>query len=307
MFFLENGLKATVMSTVLMIEANVSKKVLYESLDIAKEFEAKYSAYREDSLLSQINKFSGVKAIECSAEELEIFKKSLEIAKISNGLFDPTMGALTQGLYGFGTDHEKIPSTKELQKYKKLVDYKALEISDSDIFLAKKGMRLDLGGIGKGYVSDKIMEHLIKRGATKAIVSVGGEICSFGKEYNIAIKNPFSDGNFGVIKTSKELVSISTSGDYERYIVSKDNHHILDNQSAKSNHYYSSLTVIKNSLEATLLDGVATIAFNSKRNDLKNIAKKFEVAIIAITPLQEIYFENFSNLNIKSFESFPFI
>ena len=306
MSFFENGIRTAVMSTELVIEANVAKKVLFECLALAKEFESKYSAYKSSSLLSSINAAAGKHAVSCTKEELEIFEKALEIAKLSDGLFDPTIGALTQGLYGFGTNRERLPSNAELAYTKALVNYKLVKISDEEIYLPKRGMRFDLGGIGKGYVADKIIEYLQNVGATKGLVSVGGEICSFGRAHTIAIKNPFSNGHIAIIHSSKELISISTSGDYERYIGSKEHHHILDNKTATQNHYYSSVTILKNGLEATKLDGVATIVFNSKPEELNKIAKNFEIAIIAITPNKDICFENFMNLNIKNLEMFPF-
>ncbi len=306
MALFEKALRTTVMSTELLIRANVSKKVLYECLEIAKEFERTYSAYREDSLLSKINQASGLKSVTCSDEELEIFKIALQMAEISKGAFDPTIGALSQGLYGFGTKNPKIPSTSELLKSKSLVDYRCMQIDKNEIYLQNRGMRLDLGAIGKGFVADKIIRHLLSKDATRALVSVGGEICSFGKKYNIAIRDPFSQDNIGVIKSSKKLLSISTSGDYERFIGSKENHHILDNSSAKSNHYYSSVTIIKNGADATTLDGVATVVFNASKDRLKEIAQQFGVAIIAITPQKEIVFENFSDIDIEALELYPF-
>ena len=294
------------MSTEFVIEANVSKKILFEALDLAKEFEAKYSAYKEDSLVSKINNLSGVEGVVCTPKEIEIFQKSLEIAELSKGLFDPTIGALTQGLYGFGKKTAKIPKPQELQNTKKLVNFKNLQISNNEVFLTQKGMKLDLGGIGKGYIADKIINFLQQKGATKALVSAGGEIVTLGKEYHVALKNPFEEGNSGIFITTKSPLSISTSGDYERYIGSKEHHHILHAATAKPNHYYSSLTLIQNGHNATLLDGVTTIAYNSHKESLKKLAQRFGVAIIAITPDKEIYFENFSQLDLKSFEIYPF-
>jgi len=304
MSFFENGLQAKIMSTELIIEANVSKKILFEGLDLAKEFESKYSAYRDDSLLCRINQSSGIQPIQCSVEDIDIFKRAYELAKLSNGLFDPTIGILSQGTYGFGKKQSKIPSDNELKRAKKLVDFNKLVIQNGEVYLTKKGMKLDLGGIGKGYIADKIIEFLKKKGATKALVSVGGEIAIFGKPYNIAIKNPFLDKSLGVIKTSKEPLSISTSGNYERYIGSKENHHILDNLSAKPSQYYSSITILQKGVDVTLLDAVATIAFNSVESELIKIAKKFNVAIIAIDLDGEVYVKNFKNLDIQSFEMF---
>ncbi len=302
MSFFENGLKAKVMSTELIIEANLSKKILFEALDIAQAFEAKYSAYKEDSLLAKINQNAGIKAVACSRDEIEIFEESLKMAELSGGVFDPTIGVLTQGSYGFGKKEAKIPTQKELTKVKKLVDYRDLSITQNEVYLKKQGMKLDLGGIGKGYIAQKIILFLQKKGATKVLVNVGGEICVVGKEYNIAIQDPYSKQNLAVIKTNKSSLSLSTSGDYERYIGTKKNHHILDRTTAKQNHYYSSVTIVKDGLEGTLLDAVATIVFNAPSEELGSLAKKYNIAIVAVVEEGDILFKNFKDLDINALE-----
>ena len=273
MGFFERGLKAKVMSTELVMEADLPKKILFEAYEYVKKFEATFSAYRDDSLLNLINKNAGIKSVKCNNFALELFEEALNIAKISDGAFDPTIGALTQGLYGFGTSHQKIPSKKDIEDKKKLVDYKNFVINGDEVFLKQKGMRLDFGGIGKGYVAQKLIEFFRQKGAKKALVNVGGEICVFGKNYNIAVKNPYEDKNIAIVKTSKEAFSISTSGDYERYIKDKKYHHILDSKKATQNHFYSSITLLKNGFYGTLLDAVATIAFNLPESELEKIAK----------------------------------
>jgi len=304
MSFFENGIKAKVMSTELIIEADVSKKILFECLELAKDFEAKYSAYKDDSLLCKINKNAGKKAVKCTNEELEIFHIALEIAESSAGVFDPTIGILSQGTYGFGKESATLPSDVLLKKAQKLVDYKKVSLENDEIYLMQNGMKLDLGGIGKGYVADKIIQLLRTNNAKKALVNVGGEICTFGKHYNIALKHPFSQENLAIIKTLKDPLCISTSGDYERYITSKKNHHILDHKTAKQNHYYSSVTIIQNGIDCTLLDAIATMVFNSKKELLKDISKKYKICIIAVVEDGEIYFENFKALDIQSIELF---
>ncbi len=306
MSFFENGLRAKVMSTELIIEANLPKKVLFEALELTQTFEANYSAYKESSLVGQINALAGVRPLQCSPDELDIFIQAKEIAQKSNGVFDPTIGVLSQGLYGFGKEKRKIPSKKELQEKKELVNYKDIIITDDSIMLAKKGMMLDLGAIGKGYIADKIYSFLETKGASKILINVGGEILTKGKLYRVAIKNPFTEGNTAVVVTTKEPMTLSTSGDYERFISSQKNHHILDNITASQNHYYTSITLLKNTRDATMLDAVATIAFNTKERELELLAQEFGVAIIAIKDTKEIYFKNFTNVNIKNLEMYPF-
>ncbi|WP_457745391.1 FAD:protein FMN transferase [Sulfurimonas sp.] len=307
MWLFEKGLKANVMSTELIIEANVSKSVLYKALHFAKSFEEKYSAYKETSLVNKINNNAGKEPITCTSDELDIFQQAYKIAQLSDGIFDPTVGSLTQGLYGFGKKNRKIPTQKEIQKVKKLVNYKELKITQSSISLEKAGMRLDLGGIGKGYVADKIIEILLDNGASKGFVSVGGEIASFGRKYKFAIKNPFENEKItAVIISSKKPISIATSGDYERFIKSQKHHHILNATTVSQSHFYTSLTLIKNTIDATMLDAITTIFFNTPPKQLAPLAKKFQTTVIAITHEKEILFENYTGLDIASIEFFPF-
>jgi len=303
----EKGLKATVMSTELIIEANVSKLVLYKALHFAREFESKYSAYQPYSLLNKINDNAGLQALECTPQELDIFEKSLIIAQKSNGIFDPTIGVITQGLFGFGKSKSKIPTEHELATTKKLVNYKKFQLTPTSAFLTEKGMRLDLGGIGKGYVADKIIQILQDNGATKGFVSVGGEISAFGKKFTFAIKDPFCQNDvIALLKTSKEAISIATSGDYERFIKSQKYHHILNGTTAKQNYYYTSLTLIKNGIYSTSLDAITTIVFNSPPQELEALAKKYEIAIIAISHKKKIIFENYIDIKLNSLELFAF-
>jgi len=295
------------MSTELIIEANVSKSVLYKALAFAREFESKYSAYQPYSLLNKINDNAGIQAIKCTPQELDIFEKSLTIAKKSNGIFDPTIGVITQGLFGFGKSKSKIPTEKELTTTKKLVNYKKFLLTGTSVFLKEKGMRLDLGGIGKGYVGDKIIQILQENGATKGFVSVGGEINAFGKKFTFAIKDPFCQNDvIALLKTSKEPISIATSGDYERFIKSQKYHHILNGTTAKQNYYYTSLTLLKNGIHSTSLDAITTIVFNSPPEKLEALSKEYEIAIIAISHNKKIIFENYIDIKLNSIELFAF-
>ncbi len=301
-----NGLKARVMSTELIIEADVSKRVLFLALQMAKEFEERYSAYKTSSLVGQINQNAGKKALECRSDDIDLFHATLEVTKRTRGVFDPTIGALTQGTWGFGTKEAKVPTQKELQCAKELVNFHDFLLQDNKAFLKKEGMRLDFGGIGKGFLAQKLCTFLQTKGAKKILVNVGGEIVTFGKRYFIAIKNPFADGNIAVIKTKKEPLSITTSGDYERFIGSKRYHHILSVSTAKQNHYYSSVTLLKNGLQFTWLDALSTLVFNTPPNRLLELAQEYEMAIIVITPNQEIFCYNLKNLAIDSLEFYSF-
>ncbi|RMD46906.1 MAG: FAD:protein FMN transferase, partial [Aquificota bacterium] len=265
MFFKNiNEIRDKVMSTEILIKAKTSKKVLDECLEIARDFEEKLSAYKPNSYVSKINQMAGKEPVSCPQIVVDVIKEAIEVATITNGRFDPTIGVLTQKTYGFGTGKEKIPSKEEIEKKKKLINYKDVEIFGSSVYLKKEGMALDLGGIGKGFASQLIAEYLKRKGADCGLVSIGGEICCYGRNWNIAIRHPRKNKFLAIITTKNTDTTISTSGDYERYINSYENHHIIDSKTGKQNLYYSSLTLVLDKLEGGKLDAYTTALFNTR-------------------------------------------
>ena len=299
MAIFEKALEGNVMSTHILIRADVKKDILLKAYQISKDFEDRYSAYKENSLISTINKNSGLKATKILDEDIEIFNKSIQASKDTNGLFDITIGSLSHGVYHFGFKNQKIASKQDIKKAKSLISFKNIELKNNSIFLKQKNMRIDLGGIGKGYVSKLIAKFLLDNGAKKMLVDVGGEIISMGKSYVIAIKNPFKEGIIATIKTSKEPISISTSGDYERFI-DRDNHHIIDTKEGKSNLYYSSMTIIKNSLDIDLLDAYATALFNQQ--NIKPLINRLDISAIVIDRDKTISLHNIDKLKLDKIE-----
>lgn len=283
MFFLFkriNEIRDSVMSTEILIKAKTDKDTLNECVKIAKDFEENLSAYKETSYISKINEMAGKQPVYCPPMVVDVIKQALEVARETNGLYDPTIGVLTQKAYGFGTDREKLPNYEELQKKIRLVNYKDVEISSNSVFLKKEGMALDLGGIGKGYASSLIAKYLYDKGVETALVSIGGEICCYGNNWKIAIQHPRKNKFLAIITTKKEKTTISTSGDYERFIKSLDNHHILNAKTGKQSQFYSSLTLIDLGFIGGKLDAYTTAMFNME-NFLK-ISKNLGFGSLAI-------------------------
>ena len=164
---------------------------------------------------------------------------------------------------------------------KELVNYKEITLTSDSIILKTEGMRLDLGGIGKGYVAKQIALFLAHQGASKILVDVGGEIVTRGKSYTIALKDPFSEGNIAYIKTSPEDMSISTSGSYERFI-DKENHHIINATAGTSSPYYSSMTILQNGWNIDSLDAYATALFNQAPSHIRQMADALDISMITI-------------------------
>ena len=301
MAFFEKALEAKVMSTHLLIRANVSKNILLQAYKIATDFESRYSAYKEDSFLNTINQNAGQYPTPCTPKDYKLFNTSIKASEQTGGLFDISIGALSHGAYHFGFDNEQKASQEEIEKQKNLINYKNIILTPDSIMLNKKGMRLDLGGIGKGYVAKQIALFLTQKGASKILVNVGGEIITRGKSYTVSIKDPFSENNLAYIKTSKKDISISTSGSYERFI-DKKNHHILNTFKGISSPYFSAMTVMQNGWNIDKLDAYATALFNQKTE--KNIAlcKKLNIAIISTDTQAVTSFCQLDILNLKDIE-----
>lgn len=192
--------------------------------------------FSPDSELAMINKNAGVTATHVSAETLDVIDKALYVAEKSHGAFDPTIGPVIK-LWDF---HEHIkPEDAEVKKNLPLVNYRYVRIDrkQSTVFLTRKGMLLDLGGIAKGYAADLAVETLKMQGIRSGLVAIAGDIKTFGsrpdgKPWNIGIKNPRQ-------KTEKDEIiatvllsdrAISTAGDYERFFIRDGQryHHIMD-------------------------------------------------------------------------------
>lgn len=192
--------------------------------------------YSDKSELAEINRNAGIHSVKVSSGTLDVIDKAVSVAEKSGGAFDPTIGPIVN-LWDFLK--KKRPMENEIARTLPLVRYKDILInrSDSTIFLKRKGMLIDLGGIAKGYAADLAVESLKREGILSGLVSIAGDIRTFGMKpdkgpWTIGIKNPRQTGEKDEIVARIRLSNkaISTSGDYERYFISDDKryHHLLD-------------------------------------------------------------------------------
>jgi thiamine biosynthesis lipoprotein len=192
--------------------------------------------YSDGSELSAVNRNAGVTKTRVSPETLAVIERAVFAAEKSDGAFDPSIGAVVR-LWDF--HNRKKPADDELRRVLPLVNYRDIVINrdDATVYLRKKGMMLDLGGIAKGYAADLAVESLRNSGIMAGLVSIAGDIRTFGSKpgngtWTIGIKNPRQTGENDEIiaKVGLSDKAISTSGDYERYFVEggKRYHHLLD-------------------------------------------------------------------------------
>jgi len=243
-------------------------KIIKGSFNLIDSIESKMSKTLKTSEVAQINEMAGIEPVTVSTETFFVIRKGLEISSLGDGAFDITIGPVVS-LWGIGTDHARVPQTPELKKVLNLVNYKdvVLNEKDSSVYLKRKGMSIDLGGIAKGWASDSVYKYCTQHGVTKGIINLGGNVFVIGKksetsEWHVGIQNPEeSRGNYlGILSVSNKAVV--TSGKYERFFIEngKRYHHIFNTFTGYPvENGLISVTII--SRDSTTADGYSTLIF----------------------------------------------
>lgn len=238
-------------------------QAMLERMDI------EFSRTKENGEIYAVNEAAGKEAVTVSDETLDIVKQSIKYAEEMDGLFDPTIGPLVD-LWNIGSGGEQVPPQAEIDQAKNMTNYKDIIVDEAakTVKLAREGMVLDMGGIGKGYAADRIAEYLKEQGLDSAMINLGGSsIIALGNKpngspWNIGLQDPDQTRGtqLGTIKITDEV--IDASGVYERFFI-QDNvryHHILDPRTGyPSQNGLKSLTIM--SPNATDADALSTGVF----------------------------------------------
>ena len=229
--------------------------------------EKSMSTWIADSDVSRVNREAGVRPVPVSAEVREVLKTARQMSEWTGGKFDVTFGVLS-GLWKFDHDQDNvIPDTREVRRRLPLIDYRAIQIDDvaGTVFLARKGMSMHLGGIGKGYAVDRGARILRQRGIRDFMIQSGGDIyvagLKDGRAWRLGIQDPRGPANRTFAELDLTDGTFSTSGDYERYFVKNGRryHHILDPATGEPARGARSVTIVSNL--AALADGLSTGVF----------------------------------------------
>lgn len=230
-----------------------------------KRLEQLFSTWIPTSELSQVNAAAGREPVVVGPETLELVSRSLEMARLTEGGFNIAVGPAVEAWSV--TERERIPTREELQSLRLLVDWTMINIDSQarTIFLPKPGMRIDVGGIGKGYAADRAVDVMRKMGAKGGVVALSGDIKTFGdlpgmQGFPVGIRHPRQEGAL-IATVDLKNEAISTAGDYERYFEREGvrYHHILDPKSLQPARQCQSVTVI--AAEGTVADGLDTGIF----------------------------------------------
>lgn len=234
------------------------------------------SVYKENSEISRLNREGSLKA---SAETFALMKKAKGFWQASDGAFDVTVGPLSD-LWGFNDKNYYFPEDAEIKKALEKTGMEKIVLNDADnvIKFGVAGMKVNLGGIAKGYAVDCAAEKLKKAGIKHCLINAGGDIyCAgkrLGKPWKVGIQCPRGDEFCGLIELEDQAVV--TSGDYQQYFLKnkKRYSHIFNPKTGyPAQSGAVSVTVV--SPDCTTADALATAIFVLGKEKGRELAGRY--------------------------------
>ncbi|MFC1657693.1 FAD:protein FMN transferase [Candidatus Moduliflexota bacterium] len=223
------------------------------------------SGYLPGSEVSKINREAAGGPVDAGSEVLALLGEAIDVSRESGGAFDITVGPLME-LYRFDEGGE-VPSSEDIGRALASVGHGKIDVDGErgTVAFSEEGVKIDLGGIGKGYAVDRAAAVLAAEGVTNAIIDAGGDLRLLGHRpgkdfWRIGIRHPREPGRF-LLSIDLADRAVVTSGDYERFFMRGDErfHHLLDPSTGLPARGCQSVTVIARSTAAA--DAYATAAF----------------------------------------------
>jgi len=239
-------------------QAEVCSQQAYTEID---RIENLLSTYKPDSEISNINRRAGQHAVKISSETFDLIRLAIHHSMISDGAFDITYESVG---YQYDLKKNKKPNDTTIKRLLPAINYRHIVLRYPTIFFKNPNVKINLGGIGKGYAIENAAALLKTCGINEAIISAGGDSKILGdhhgKEWIIGIQHPRQKNKLA-LRIPLSNIAISTSGDYERYYMDngKRIHHIINPKTGKPSSQSWSASVIGN--DATVTDALSTTVF----------------------------------------------
>ena len=215
------------------LDEEVAHTAIDEAYKLCAKLDKTLSRTAEASDITKINSALG-QWVEVSDYTIELLHKGVEFSELSDGAFDITIGGVTS-MWDFHAENPEVPEGEALGEAADHVDWHKLEFGEGNtVRLTDLRTKIDLGGIAKGYIGDKMAEVLVENGVNSAIINLGGNIICIGSKpdgsaFTIGVETPYSDRTeiSGTLEACDQTVV--TSGVYERYfeVNGVKYHHIL--------------------------------------------------------------------------------
>ncbi len=253
------------------------------------------STYIEESPISDINQRAAGEPVVAGEELFHLIQRSLDISILTRGAFDITYDSVGQH-YDFR--RRVRPDEETVAEEKRLIDFRLvkLDAAAGTVFFGADGVRINLGGIAKGYVVERGVDILRLHGASHGIVTAGGDSRLLGdrrgRPWMIGIRDPREDGKVAITLPLADE-AISTSGDYERFF-DEDGvryHHIIEPSTGEPAGKVHSATVF--GPDAVITDALSTSVFVLGVDDgLTLIATLPDYESVVIDTAGQIYYSD---------------
>ncbi len=212
--------------------------------------EAKYSRYRDDSLVTRINRAAGGDAVDIDAETAALVAYADRCFAESGGRFDLTSGVLRRA-WDFRRQPPKLPAPEALADARTLVGWAEVEWCEHSIRLPRAGMEIDFGGIGKEYAADRAATLCMEHGVAHGLVNLGGDVRAIGVQadgmpWRVGIQHPRAAAGKVIAYVDLADGAVATSGDYERYfdLDGRRYCHIIDPRTGMPVAHWQSVSVV---------------------------------------------------------------
>ncbi|MBF0818480.1 FAD:protein FMN transferase [Streptococcus danieliae] len=203
-------------------------------------YKERFSANDLTSELMEVNLNAGVQAVPVAADLFDLIALGKRHSCAPHSRLNIAIGPLVQA-WRIGFADARVPSQEEIEEKRALINPWDIELDEDEqsIYLKKEGMAIDLGALAKGYVADRIVEHLERMGVSSGLINLGGNVRTFGNAHHhadglwrIGLQDPKLPRGNNLVLLKQAVGSVVTSGIYERTLTyeGKTYHHILDRQ-----------------------------------------------------------------------------
>ena len=250
---------------VIIAPESEGENLLGACVDEVKRIERLLTEFSDTSQTAKINDAAGKEAVEVDTEAFQLIERSLALSRLTQGAFDITAGALKK-LYNFRGTAFLMPAKDRICKTLQSVGYQKIELTKPNkVRLAKEGMHIGFGAIGKGYAADKVKAMLLGKGIKAGVINASGDLTAWGfrldgSTWKVAIADSANPRNAMAWIPIKDA-SVATSGDYEQFFEyqGKRYSHTIDPKTGFPVSGVKSVTIVSPSAE--LSDALATAVF----------------------------------------------